>query len=99
MNNPNCLYAYNVFWLEVVKEKNYSWFNLRLNSTENNPHEEEKLRKQEDELQQELISLAESRKNYSHIVSKLQKVREEQTELENNRNRVHSPLFSAFSFM
>lgn len=22
----------NVFWLEVVKEKNYSWFNLRLNS-------------------------------------------------------------------
>ena len=23
----------NVFWLEVVKEKNYSWFNLRLNST------------------------------------------------------------------
>jgi len=25
----------NVFWLEVVKEKNYSWFNLRLNSTIN----------------------------------------------------------------
>lgn len=24
----------NVFWLEVVKEKNYSWFNLRLNSTD-----------------------------------------------------------------
>ena len=24
----------NVFWLEVVKEKNYSWFNLRLNSTQ-----------------------------------------------------------------
>lgn len=24
----------NVFWLEVVKEKNYSWFNLRLNSSE-----------------------------------------------------------------
>lgn len=24
----------NVFWLEVVKEKNYSWFNLRLNSNE-----------------------------------------------------------------
>ena len=23
----------NVFWLEVVKKKNYSWFNLRLNST------------------------------------------------------------------
>ena len=23
----------NVFWLEVVKEKNYSWFNLRLNSS------------------------------------------------------------------
>ena len=23
----------NVFWLEVVKEKNYTWFNLRLNST------------------------------------------------------------------
>lgn len=22
----------NVFWLEVVKEKNYTWFNLRLNS-------------------------------------------------------------------
>lgn len=22
----------NVFWLEVVKKKNYSWFNLRLNS-------------------------------------------------------------------
>ena len=25
----------NVFWLEVVKEKNYTWFNLRLNSSEN----------------------------------------------------------------
>ena len=25
----------NVFWLEVVKEKNYSWFNLRLNSNSN----------------------------------------------------------------
>ena len=24
----------NVFWLEVVKEKNYSWFNLRLNSNQ-----------------------------------------------------------------
>ena len=24
----------NVFWLEVVKEKNYTWFNLRLNSTQ-----------------------------------------------------------------
>lgn len=24
----------NVFWLEVVKEKNYSWFNLRLNSSQ-----------------------------------------------------------------
>ena len=22
----------NVFWLEVVKKKNYNWFNLRLNS-------------------------------------------------------------------
>ena len=22
----------NVFWLEVVKEENYTWFNLRLNS-------------------------------------------------------------------
>ena len=54
---------------------------------ENNPREEEKLRKREEELQQELISLAESRKNYSHVVSKLQKVREEQTELENSRNR------------
>ena len=54
---------------------------------ENNPHKEEKLRKQEEELQQELISMAESRKNYSHVVSKLQKVREEQTELENSRNR------------
>ena len=53
---------------------------------ENNPHEEEKLRKWEEELQQELISLTESRKNYSHVVSKLQKVREEQTELENSRN-------------
>ena len=28
----------NVFWLEVVKEKNYSWFNLRLNSTETGFH-------------------------------------------------------------
>ena len=54
---------------------------------ENNPREEEKLRKREEELQQELISLAESWKNYSHVVSKLQKVREEQTELENSRNR------------
>ena len=54
---------------------------------ENNPREEEKLRKREEELQQELISLAESRKNYSHVVSELQKVREEQTELENSRNR------------
>ena len=54
---------------------------------ENNPHEEDKLRKWEEELQQELISLAESRKNYSHVVSELQKVREEQTELENSRNR------------
>ena len=53
---------------------------------ENNPREEEKLRKREEELQQELISLTESRKNYSHVVSKLQKVREEQTELENSRN-------------
>ena len=51
---------------------------------ENNPREEEKLRKREEELQQELISLAESRKNYSHVVSELQKVREEQTELENS---------------
>ena len=24
----------NVFWLEVVKKKNYSWFNLRLNSSQ-----------------------------------------------------------------
>lgn len=24
----------NVFWLEVVKKKNYSWFNLRLNSND-----------------------------------------------------------------
>lgn len=24
----------NVFWLEVVKKKNYNWFNLRLNSKE-----------------------------------------------------------------
>ena len=28
----------NVFWLEVVKEKNYSWFNLRLNSKYNFPN-------------------------------------------------------------
>ena len=28
----------NVFWLEVVKEKNYSWFNLRLNSMEYRDH-------------------------------------------------------------
>ena len=54
---------------------------------ENNPREEEKLRKREEELQQELINLAEARKNYSHVVSELQKVREEQTELENIRNR------------
>ena len=54
---------------------------------ENNPREEEKLRKREEELQQELISLAESRKNYSHVVSELQTVREQQTELENSRNR------------
>ena len=54
---------------------------------ENNPREEEKLRKREEELQQELISLAESRKNYSHVFSELQKVREQQAELENSRNR------------
>ena len=54
---------------------------------ENNPREEEKLRKREEELQQELISLAESRKNYNHVVSEFQKVREQQTELENSRNR------------
>ena len=54
---------------------------------ENNPREEEKLRKREEELQQELISLAESRKNYSHVVSELQTIREQQAELENNRNR------------
>ena len=29
----------NVFWLEVVKEKNYSWFNLRLNSNSLNKRE------------------------------------------------------------
>lgn len=54
---------------------------------ENNPHEEEKLRKREEELQQELISLAEFRKNYSHVVSELQKVREQRAELDNSRNR------------
>ena len=54
---------------------------------ENNQSEEDKLRKQEEELQQELISLAESRKNYSRVVSEFQKVREQQTELENSRNR------------
>ena len=54
---------------------------------ENNPREERKLHKCEEELQQELISLAESRKHYSHVVSELQTVREQQTELENSRNR------------
>ena len=31
--------------------------------------------------------MAESRKNYSHVVSELQTIREQQAELENNRNR------------
>ena len=59
---------------------------------ENNPREEEKLHKLEEELQQELIRLAESRKNYSHVVSELQKVREQQAELENSRNRRNETL-------
>jgi len=54
---------------------------------ENNPGKEERLRPKEEFLQQELINLAEARKNYSHVVTELQKVRELQADLENNRNR------------
>ena len=82
-----CLSAFNGFWKERDGFQEQMERNIERLLAENNPREEEKLRKREEELQQELISLAESRKNYSHVVSELQKVREEQTELENSRNR------------
>ena len=82
-----CLSAFNGFWKERDGFREQMKRNNERLLAENNPHKEEKLRKQEEELQQELISLAESRKNYSHVVSKLQKVREQQTELENSRTR------------
>lgn len=82
-----CLSDFNGFWKERDGFQEQMEHNIERPLAENNPREEEKLRKREEELQQELISLAESRKNYSHVVSELQKVREQQTELENNRNR------------
>ena len=82
-----CLSAFNGFWKERDGFQEQMERNIERLLAENNPREEEKLRKREEELQQELISLAESRKNYSHVVSELQTVREQQTELENSRNR------------
>ena len=82
-----CLSAFNGFWKERDGFQEQMERNIERLLAENNPREEEKLRKREEELQQELINLAEARKNYSHVVSELQKVREEQTELENSRNR------------
>lgn len=46
-----------------------------------------KTRKKDESLQQDLISLAEARKNSSHVFAELQKVQELQADLENNRNR------------
>lgn len=82
-----CLSAFNGFWKERDGFQEQMERNIERLLAENNPHEEEKLRKQEEELQQELINLAEARKNYSHVVSELQKVRELQADLENNRTR------------
>lgn len=82
-----CLSAFNGFWKERDGFQEQMERNIERLLAENNPREEEKLRKREEELQQELISLAESRKNYSHVVSELQTIREQQAELENNRNR------------
>lgn len=82
-----CLSAFNGFWKERDVFQEQMERNIERLIAENNPHEEEKLRKREEELQQELISLAEFRKNYSHVVSELQKVREQRAELDNSRNR------------
>ena len=75
-----CLSAFNGFWKERDGFQEQMERNIERLIAENKPREEEKLRKQEEVRQQELISLAESRKNYSHVVSELQKVREQQTE-------------------
>ena len=52
-----CLSAFNGFWKERDGFQEQMERNIERLLAENNPHEEEKLRKWEEELQQELISL------------------------------------------
>ena len=82
-----CLYAFNGFWQKQDGFQEQMERNIERLLAENNPGKEERLRPKEEFLQQELINLAEARKNYSHVVTELQKVRELQADLENNRNR------------
>ncbi len=62
-----CLSAFNGFWKERDGFQEQMERNIERLLAENNPGEEERLRKKEESLQQELINLAEARKNYSHV--------------------------------